>query len=228
MWPAATRSAPWSTPAAALTASPWARSTRPTCGRWGEAAAAAVTAAAAAARAAARGAGAVRRHRAAPGGPATGRCPPPPPAPNIGHAPPPCSPGAQVGKEVRAKRKEDEIPLDPFTAGVYVATMMATVQVGSQPLASCSPPNGPPATQPATPSAPSDPSSCLQTRPQAARPFAPPHATAATGPHPAACPLPPWMPPPPRPPPPPPHRPPVPPSLADPAREGPLLQRDLQ
>lgn len=34
----------------------------------------------------------------------------------------------QVGKEVRAKRVESEIPLDPFTAGVYVATMMATVE----------------------------------------------------------------------------------------------------
>jgi hypothetical protein len=29
---------------------------------------------------------------------------------------------------VRAARVESEIPLDPFTAGVYVATMMATVQ----------------------------------------------------------------------------------------------------
>jgi hypothetical protein len=35
----------------------------------------------------------------------------------------------QVGKEVRAKRVEKDIPLDPFTAGVYVATMMATVEV---------------------------------------------------------------------------------------------------
>eukprot|EP00882_Tetradesmus_deserticola_P000280 GHRQ01000308.1.p1 GENE.GHRQ01000308.1~~GHRQ01000308.1.p1 ORF type:complete len:565 (+),score=314.58 GHRQ01000308.1:120-1814(+) len=34
----------------------------------------------------------------------------------------------KVGKAVRAKRVESEIPLDPFTAGVYVATMMATVQ----------------------------------------------------------------------------------------------------
>ncbi len=34
-----------------------------------------------------------------------------------------------MGKDVRAKRVEAEIPLDPFTAGVYVATMMATVQV---------------------------------------------------------------------------------------------------
>lgn len=35
----------------------------------------------------------------------------------------------QVGKEVRAARVESEIPLNPFTAGVYVATMMATVEV---------------------------------------------------------------------------------------------------
>lgn len=35
---------------------------------------------------------------------------------------------SQVGKDVRAKRVEDEIPLDPFTAGVYVATMMATIE----------------------------------------------------------------------------------------------------
>jgi ketol-acid reductoisomerase len=34
----------------------------------------------------------------------------------------------QVGKDVRAKRVESEIPMDPFTAGVYVATMMATVE----------------------------------------------------------------------------------------------------
>ena len=34
----------------------------------------------------------------------------------------------QVGKDVRAKRVESEIPLDPFTAGVYVATMMATIE----------------------------------------------------------------------------------------------------
>lgn len=33
----------------------------------------------------------------------------------------------QVGKEVRAARKEENIPLNPFTAGVYVATMMATI-----------------------------------------------------------------------------------------------------
>ena len=30
---------------------------------------------------------------------------------------------------MRAKRVESEIPLHPFTAGVYVATMMATVDV---------------------------------------------------------------------------------------------------
>jgi len=35
----------------------------------------------------------------------------------------------KVGKDVRAKRVESEIPLDPFTAGVYIATMMATVMV---------------------------------------------------------------------------------------------------
>jgi hypothetical protein len=34
----------------------------------------------------------------------------------------------QVGQGVRAKRVEADIPLDPFTAGVYIATMMATVQ----------------------------------------------------------------------------------------------------
>uniref|UniRef100_A0A061RVA1 Acetohydroxy-acid reductoisomerase n=1 Tax=Tetraselmis sp. GSL018 TaxID=582737 RepID=A0A061RVA1_9CHLO len=33
----------------------------------------------------------------------------------------------QVGKEVRAKRVEDDIPLNPFTAGVYIANMMATL-----------------------------------------------------------------------------------------------------
>jgi ketol-acid reductoisomerase len=33
----------------------------------------------------------------------------------------------KVGERVRAKRREDDIPLDPFTAGVYVATMMAQV-----------------------------------------------------------------------------------------------------
>ncbi len=35
----------------------------------------------------------------------------------------------QVGEKVRAKRVEDEIPLDPFTAGVYIATMMAQIDL---------------------------------------------------------------------------------------------------
>merc|ERR1712157_218328 len=35
----------------------------------------------------------------------------------------------QVGEEVRATRDEDSIPLNPFTAGVYIATMMATLDV---------------------------------------------------------------------------------------------------
>jgi ketol-acid reductoisomerase len=35
----------------------------------------------------------------------------------------------KVGQEVRAVRKEDEIPLDPFTAGVYIATMMAQIDI---------------------------------------------------------------------------------------------------
>jgi ketol-acid reductoisomerase len=35
----------------------------------------------------------------------------------------------QTGKKVRAKRVEDEIPLHPFTAGVYLATMMAQVDI---------------------------------------------------------------------------------------------------
>ncbi len=35
----------------------------------------------------------------------------------------------EVGQRVRATRKEEDIPLNPFTAGVYIATMMATVQV---------------------------------------------------------------------------------------------------
>ena len=35
----------------------------------------------------------------------------------------------EVGQRVRAARKEEDIPLNPFTAGVYIATMMATVQV---------------------------------------------------------------------------------------------------
>lgn len=35
----------------------------------------------------------------------------------------------QVGERVRAERVEEEIPLDPFTAGAYVATMMAQIDV---------------------------------------------------------------------------------------------------
>ena len=35
----------------------------------------------------------------------------------------------EVGARVRAARQPDAIPLHPFTAGVYVATMMATVEV---------------------------------------------------------------------------------------------------
>ena len=35
----------------------------------------------------------------------------------------------QVGEEVRASRDEDKIPLNPFTAGVYIATMMAQCDV---------------------------------------------------------------------------------------------------
>lgn len=35
----------------------------------------------------------------------------------------------QVGVEVRASRNEDAIPLNPFTAGVYCATMMAQIDV---------------------------------------------------------------------------------------------------
>ncbi|GAX75263.1 hypothetical protein CEUSTIGMA_g2708.t1 [Chlamydomonas eustigma] len=35
----------------------------------------------------------------------------------------------KVGQKVRAERDEAKIPLNPFTAGVYIATMMATVQV---------------------------------------------------------------------------------------------------
>ena len=34
----------------------------------------------------------------------------------------------KVGEKVRAKRVEENIPINPFTAGVYVATMMATLQ----------------------------------------------------------------------------------------------------
>lgn len=36
---------------------------------------------------------------------------------------------AQVGEKVRADRVEEDIPLNPFTAGVYVATMMAQIDV---------------------------------------------------------------------------------------------------
>ena len=36
---------------------------------------------------------------------------------------------AQIGSNVRSQRVEKDIPLNPFTAGVYVATMMATVDV---------------------------------------------------------------------------------------------------
>ena len=35
----------------------------------------------------------------------------------------------RVGGQVRAKRKEDEIPLDPFTAGIYCGVMMAQIDV---------------------------------------------------------------------------------------------------
>ncbi len=35
----------------------------------------------------------------------------------------------RVGAKVRAQRKEDDIPLDPFTAGVYIGTMMAQIDV---------------------------------------------------------------------------------------------------
>jgi ketol-acid reductoisomerase len=35
----------------------------------------------------------------------------------------------KVGQRVRAKRVEEEIPLDPFTAGVYAATMMAQIDI---------------------------------------------------------------------------------------------------
>merc|ERR1712086_852259 len=35
----------------------------------------------------------------------------------------------QVGEKVRNSRDEDKIPLNPFTAGVYVATMMAQIDV---------------------------------------------------------------------------------------------------
>lgn len=35
----------------------------------------------------------------------------------------------KVGAKVRASRKEEAIPLNPFTAGVYIATMMAQIDV---------------------------------------------------------------------------------------------------
>jgi len=35
----------------------------------------------------------------------------------------------QVGERVRADRKEEDIPVNPFTAGVYIATMMAQCDV---------------------------------------------------------------------------------------------------
>jgi ketol-acid reductoisomerase len=35
----------------------------------------------------------------------------------------------QTGAKTRSSRKEDEIPLDPFTAGVYIATMMAQIDI---------------------------------------------------------------------------------------------------
>lgn len=35
----------------------------------------------------------------------------------------------KVGEKVRSQRNEDDIPLNPFTAGVYVATMMAQIDV---------------------------------------------------------------------------------------------------
>lgn len=34
-----------------------------------------------------------------------------------------------VGERVRAERVEEDIPLDPFTAGVYIATMMAQIDI---------------------------------------------------------------------------------------------------
>ncbi len=34
-----------------------------------------------------------------------------------------------TGKKVRAERVEEDIPLNPFTAGVYMATMMAQIDV---------------------------------------------------------------------------------------------------
>ena len=38
---------------------------------------------------------------------------------------------------MRAARIEEDIPLNPFTAGVYVATMMATVYVLKQKVRCC-------------------------------------------------------------------------------------------
>jgi ketol-acid reductoisomerase len=35
----------------------------------------------------------------------------------------------KVGEKVRAARKEDAIPLDPFTAGVYISAMMAQIDL---------------------------------------------------------------------------------------------------
>jgi ketol-acid reductoisomerase len=35
----------------------------------------------------------------------------------------------KVGTQVRAKRVEDKIPVNPFTAGVYIATMMAQIDI---------------------------------------------------------------------------------------------------
>ncbi len=35
----------------------------------------------------------------------------------------------EVGEQVRSSRKEDAIPLNPFTAGVYIATMMAQIDI---------------------------------------------------------------------------------------------------
>jgi ketol-acid reductoisomerase len=35
----------------------------------------------------------------------------------------------KVGEKVRAKRVEDKIPVNPFTAGVYIATMMAQIDI---------------------------------------------------------------------------------------------------
>jgi ketol-acid reductoisomerase len=39
------------------------------------------------------------------------------------------TPTWQVGKEVRARRSEHKTPLDAFTAGVYVGTMIAQIDV---------------------------------------------------------------------------------------------------